>query len=381
MWLTRPVELAALLASEPWDEDELGVWVRQAERWQLLVGPLERVEREDVPDEVVAVAPGDVGWLVGLTLEGRKAGEPAPELRSLVERLASEGQGVVEDAAGLRGPDGSELPIKRRQKPETVSLLRLSWLWTDGGPAQTRDGLIALLSRIQELLPEALPRRWGLTEPPQNRLDELGVDAFVDFVNANRDEVFVWLPTLPVRFVDLADRRRWKFDAGFAANRLTIDLDAEALAKRGNGRRVARAFEAIAKAIQPFYAEARVLRGFRVVRPYDLQGEPDRTDIDLLNSNLWRGVPRKSARAVVIGGPYLGHWPELETVAREEGGLLIACPSSLTVTDPPIPAPPEEIAQDFDPYWRWYEHRYPSGQSFPAVTGEHPTNTPAYWPF
>ena len=151
--------------------------------------------------------------------------------------------------------------------------------------------------------------------------------------------------------------------------------------KRGNGRRISAAFEAIAMAIRPFYAEARMLRGFRVVRPYDLQSEPDQTDVDPLNSNLWRGVPRKPPRAVVVGDPYIGQWPQLEAIARRERDLLVVCPSSLTLADPPIPSAPDAVAHEFDPYWRWYEYRYPSGQTFAAVTVQHPENPPAFWPF
>ena len=381
VWLTRPVELRDLLGADAWRAEPSGIWVREDSRWQLLVGPLERVESEDVPDEVAAVAPSAVGWLVGVTLEGRRSGEAGRELQSLTQRLASEGQGVIDDGGALHGPDGAQLPVNRPAKPETISLLRLSWLWTDDGPAQTREGFALLLSVIGELLPEALPRRWGLTEPPQHRLDELGVSGFVDFVEANRDDVFVWLPSLPVRAVDLHDRRIWRSDAGFSANRLTVDIDAGALAKRGNGPRLARAFEAIADAVRPFYGEARVLRGFRVVRPYDVQGEVDVTDIDPIPGIRWRGVPRKPPRAVVLGDVYQGQWPDLDEIGRVKGPLLVACPQSLTAADPPIPAAPDAIAQEFDPYWHWFEHRSPSGQSFPAVTGKCPESLPEYWPF
>lgn len=381
VWLTRPVELEALLSDSPWTVEASGIWIRPAGKWQLLVGPLDRVEAEDVPDEVAAVASGEIGWLVGITLEGRRAGEAARELRLLCDRVAADGKGVVEDASGLRGRDGTELPLKRRPKPEQIDLLRLSWIWTNDAPPQTADGLSRLLAHMEALVPEALPRRWGLTEPPQNRLDQQGLDGFIAFVEANREEVVVWSPTLPVRTVMFNDHRMWKFDAGFAANRLTVDFDVPALHKRGNGRRLARAFEVMADTIQPFYAEARVLRGFRVIRPYDVQSEPDRTDVDPLTSNLWRGVPRKPPRAVAVGGPYLDKWPALEHIARRSEDLRMVCPETLTAADPVVPPPPDDIAQRFDPYWRWFEHRYPNGQSFPAVTGEHPEEVPTYWPF
>jgi hypothetical protein len=60
----------------------------------------------------------------------------------------------------------------------------------------------------------------------------------------------------------------------------------------------------------------------------------------------------------------------LEAIARGSGGDRV--PADAHRRRPCGPPSPDDIAQEFDPYWRWYEHRYPNGQSFTAVTAEHP---------
>jgi hypothetical protein len=72
-----------------------------------------------------------------------------------------------------------------RQKKQRFSILKMSW-WYEGDLLATReklDGFIGLLGRY---LPEALPRRYGLFEPPQFTYEETGKGHFVDLLAAHR---------------------------------------------------------------------------------------------------------------------------------------------------------------------------------------------------
>lgn len=378
VWLRRPVVLEELLPESDGWVDHGGLRVRHGESWQILVGPLDRIEAEDVPREIETVIPG-VAWLVGVTLEGSRSAA-LETLPAVLRQLAVAGDGAVEDRGLLITADGSIHRRRPARPPRVIDLLKLSWFWSDGAPAQGFDGLTAVVRRIDESLPEALPRRFGLTEPPQLRWEDEGLDGFVRFLDENRDDVIIWYPRAPVRDVDLHERRRWRFDPGFAVNRLTIDVDAAALKKRGWGQKLASAFTGIAEVVQPFYAEVRLLRGFHGSGRH-LSSEPGETDVDPINGNLWRGLPNQPALAVALGTPYVGRWPALEAIAEKRGNLLLACPKDLSTSAIEIPEPPGRLVQRFDGRWEWFRHPTPGGASVPAVTTRYPDKLSKDWPF
>jgi hypothetical protein len=113
-------------------------------------------------------------------------------------------------------------------------------------------------------------------------------------------------------------------------NRLSIDFDGAALVRNANGRRVATAFKAIVTVVHSVLRRGEGAPRLSRRAPYELESEPEQTDVDPLSRNLWHGVPREPPRAIVLGPPYAGHWPELERLARAEGRALIACPPILT---------------------------------------------------
>ena len=78
-----------------------------------------------------------------------------------------------------------------------------------------------------------------------------------------------------------------------------------------------KAFSAISQKLQPFYGEARRLRGYEIARngalmfrTRDVPDTPNGMSENSPVSPWWQGVPRMPAIACVIGAPYIELWAE-----------------------------------------------------------------------
>ena len=74
-------------------------------------------------------------------------------------------------------------------------LLQLSWFVEDVAPL-TRALPTEMLDLFQRTIPEVLPRRYGLWEPPQFKLATDGIDHLRDFLAKNLRNVDLWLTPL-----------------------------------------------------------------------------------------------------------------------------------------------------------------------------------------
>lgn len=353
VWLTRPVDLDEIVADlDGWSCDEFGNWSVEGSGWQVLLGPVDWVEREDVPEAVLALAPS-ISHLVGLTLEGSGRGAGGRLLRDIERRLALAGAGIIDDSNDRELIDarGARHAVRRTGPPRHIDVIRGSWYWTDESPAESREGLERMLARLEELMPQALPKRYGEWEPPQIRFDDGGVVALATYLDQRRDDLTVMYPELPVRAIDLDHPAQTKVDAGFLANRLTIDVDAVALRRPGWGPALARVFVQLAELAETFYAEVRLLRGFELFDRREAQEAPVTSDLDPVYRNQWRGVPNRPALAAVIGPPYTGRWPEFEHQARDLGPLRVICSPDLARPTEPVPPAPAALCQPFDRRW------------------------------
>ena len=154
-----------------WLPDKTGGAQHPSRTYLVGADPPARVFAPDVPDEVTDLVPG-VAWMVRLALEGvTTTGQRV--LSKAATAIARAGHGVVEDPQQgvFRTPSG----VRRYEKPavsENVTVITMSW-WAPGGPLLTRDGVAGLYEGLERLLPEAVPRRWGLGElVPTNRYED-----------------------------------------------------------------------------------------------------------------------------------------------------------------------------------------------------------------
>ena len=323
-------------------------WTRQGNGWQVSIGQSDQVLPEDIPPEVDELLPG-IAFLTELNLSPATA---AASARALVTRVATSfaksAHGVVVDPQTdtiITAKGVSRL--ESLGSSESASVLALSW-WFTSAPLVDRD-VSLLVSALEASLPEALPGRYGLYEPPQHQYPITGRDHFISFF---RDDcgplgMVVWYPHAPVAHVSLSiPPKVGGSPIGFRCGRLTIEVDADALAQPGWAAGIQRAWRRISLAVRPFYGDVRTLRGFRRSRGRYWSGR--HTEHHPVCSWWWAGVPTGPVQAIVLGDPYRSLWPKFRTDGYEEGALCFASTSDWRLGANAVEGigqPPEDIAQ------------------------------------
>ena len=343
-------------------------WYHRRRAWQVCLSPASRVLPEDVPEPVSLTLPG-VAWLTELNLAPFDAAAPA---RRFLDRaalaIAKAAHGVVVDPQTdtLTTPKG----VKRWVSPgadEAATVLNLSW-WFAEGPLADGTGFGELVDVLGRVLPDALPRRYGLYEPPQHVYATTGRDHFLDFLATHARGIgTVWYARAPIANLNLGlPDRIGGSPKGFRSGHLEIEVDKEALRQPGWPLALSEAWRRIGQVVRPFYGDVRTLGGYRRSRGRYWGGFA--TQQHPVCSWWWEGIPLGPAHAVVVGEPYLSLWPAFAKVAEREHGLAhVSTGDWLTDEDAlrHVGAPPAGIAQ---------------------VTPEHralrsPPTYPPVWPF
>jgi hypothetical protein len=378
VWTTHAPQLPIALPDAARWQEQSGVWVQMRSGWQVVAGPVHRIEPEDVPDAVRGLLPG-IGHMVELNLEPVTAPQAARALlKRVAKALAFAGHGVVVDPQTdtLTTPTG----VRRYVAPPrsaTLTALELSWFSVDARLA-SRDGLDRAVDCFERSIHEALPVRYGEYEPPSFRYSETGRQHLVDFL-ANeylkpRSLGFVvWYPKRPVLNVGVSIGVG-KTPAGWRCHRLTLTLEASVLDQAGWPTALQELWRRLAQTIHAFYADVRILRRYRVgaatmAEFLDAEQHP-------VCGPFWAGIPREGACAVAFGQPYLSLWPEFHAVAELEGDIgFLTQPSwtdqeSVFVASGPVP---ERLAQQSPGYDGLGPNRsrvYPSEWPFRAEEGD-----------
>jgi hypothetical protein len=325
-----------------------GLWTRQGKGWQISIGPCSQVLPEDIPAEIDELLPG-IAFVTEISLAPITAGASARALLTRVATsLAKSAHGVVLD------PQADSITTAKgvsRLKPlgsgESASVLALSW-WFTSAPLIDRD-VTLLVSALEASLPEALPRRYGLYEPPQHQYAITGRDHFISFF---RDDfrppaIVVWYPHAPIAHVGLSiPPKVGGSPLGFRCGRLTIEVDAGVLTQPGWAAGIQRAWRRISLAVRPFYGDVRTLRGFRRSRGRYWSGR--QTEHHPVCSWWWAGVPTAPAHAIVLGDPYRSLWTRFCADGYAESDLCFASTDDWRLDVSPvngIGSPPEDIAQ------------------------------------
>ena len=323
VWTTYAPQLPIALPDAARWQEQSGVWIQTRSEWQIVAGPVHRIEPEDVPQAVRALLPG-IGHMVELSLEPAAAPQSARALLNRAAKaLAFAGHGIVVDPQTdtLTTPHG----VRRYVAPPrsaTTTALELSWFSVDARFA-SRDGLDRVIACFERNVHEALPVRYGEYEPPSFRYSETGRQHLVDFLaneylNQRRLGFVVWYPKRPVLSVGVSIGVG-KIPAGWRCHRLTLTLEASVLEQAGWPNALSELWRRLAQTVHAFYADVRVLRRYRVgaatiAEVLDAERHP-------VCGPFWAGIPREGTCAVALGQPYLSLWPEFEAVAEREGDI------------------------------------------------------------
>jgi hypothetical protein len=322
VWTARAFEAEpAALTDSGWKANGAG-WSRNGKGWLVNVFANHEVLTEDIPEAVRAALPG-IRFLTELSLEPGHAPKTAMSLlRSTAQTIAKVAHGVVFDPQDetVALPSG----VKRfapEPRGERLALLSFSW-WFTHDDLLRRDGIERLVWTLESEIPEALPRRYGLYEPPQFDFEKMGRAHFVEFLAEHSQQLVVWYAHRPVVGVHRSIRSPsgWQplgQNLQYRCQYLSLDVEHAALQQPGWPFALRRLWRRVSRDLQPFYGEVRTLHGYvrsgaRVQRGRETEENPTK-------SWWWKGVPPSVGQAFVIGPPYVDLWP-LDS-ATEDGPL------------------------------------------------------------
>lgn len=155
---------------------------------------------------------------------------------------------------------------------------------------------------MEKHIPEALPRRYGLYEPPKEIFTTL--DSFNNFLLENINDSIVWYPTKPVDYVHLSiPKPIGPTRIGYRFGHFSISIDAAVLSMVGWETEIIRLFKNISEIIAPFYGDIFILNNY--IRTRTVSYSDDKTEKHPITSWWWNGIPRESGLALVLGKPIL----------------------------------------------------------------------------
>jgi len=318
VWSVKPFQQNAFRQPEMWQK-ESGAWTHAHKNWQIVVSASDRVVPEDVPDDVSKLLPG-IEWLTNLNLEGKATAGAMRLAQSAATEIARFAHGAVLDQqdGSIRLPSGVKRLMSLRSK-EMFDVLSLSWWFLDS-PIESREGREHLLSLLERLLPEALPKRYGSYEPPQHVYAQTGKEHFLTFLDENLHDTKVWYPHRPVVSVYLSlPSPLGAHQLGFRTNRLSIEVEKDALSQPGWAANIKQFWQQASTLIHPLYGDVRILGKYKWIGAGVSAGQEHP-----VKAWWWAGIPAKLGNAVVLGDVYQKLWPAFVRASTAINGLAFA---------------------------------------------------------
>lgn len=298
-------------------------WEYASQNWMIAIS-IDPVEDEDIPDDVYSLVRGITHLISVHVMPGGAPASAMTKARRLARSLAEAGQGAVFDPqtdrlSVAKSARPSSIKIDTLQKPETSQAI-LSLVWCmNHSDVMKPEGVNQFLDVLTRFLPEALPRRYGPYEPLRFKFAEVGRAHFVQtYCDDPGTSIYCKLPAISLSLPRFAHGyRKTGADKRYWANKVEITLDARVLDDPVWAAHLPKAFIAISQCLQPFYGEARRLRGYEIARngalmfktrdvPDTANGMSEASPV----SPWWDGIPRTPAISCVIGAPYRDLWED-----------------------------------------------------------------------
>ncbi|MFT4108303.1 hypothetical protein [Propionicimonas sp.] len=216
----------------------------------VIEGPL-RVDPDDVPEAVLALTTPTHLYTFDF-VDGIG--------HDLARRLADSLDGVLWDGEVLRAPAGALPGVVTPARDEPVEVVALSWFVP---PRAATTPVRLLADAAQRWLPEALPDRFGDTEPFQARLSSAGRPGLEQAWRTRSDDLLFTCDRLPAVEGSIGTPRR-----GNAAPMWDIELQLLGAPFHDESwrRRLQEFFIGLAESAGAVYAMAEVLGGYTLSR-------------------------------------------------------------------------------------------------------------------
>ncbi|MGC1444772.1 MAG: hypothetical protein WA837_04835 [Xanthobacteraceae bacterium] len=293
--------------------------------WLAAIGHSTKAEPEDIPDQIAAELPG-IGWLICVNIQPISAPDAAKdEIKAALTILAKEFRGVVEDQqiGTVVLPSGSEQHSRAvKDIASRVVTLNLNYWFTES-PLRTRQGRELLIDYVAKHLPEALPRRYGLYEPPNEKWEIGGKKAFLDFLDRQvPDSTVVIYTSRPCVGFNISPRSVGWIRRGpnptFGCGCLQLAFEFTALEDDDWRTAIEKAWLDIARITEPFATNVEVLDDW-IIRRGRLWID-GRTEASVC-SPAWFGIPRKLGLAFGLAEQYVAYWPKFKSHAVSADGV------------------------------------------------------------
>lgn len=321
VWSVRPFLGDCFRNPELWKVTNRA-WTYERNNWQIVVSASDRVEPEEVPEDVFKELPG-IEWLSNLNFEGARTQEADRLLQTTADLIAKSAQGVVLDPQEdtVRLPSGVKRFMLPRSK-EVFEVISMSW-WALDTPLVSREGMVRFVDLLERILPEALPKRYGEYEPPQHRYAATGKLHLINFLLVNQHKIIVWYPSRPVVSMSLGfPNPPGPHKLGFRTNHIEIEFERAVLSEPGWAKNLMNFWRQLSLIIHPFYGDIRVLGGHR--RMGATTTSSGRDSEHPVRSWWWKGIPEELGMAAVLGEIYQRLWPTFASAATVIDGLAFA---------------------------------------------------------
>jgi hypothetical protein len=290
-----------------------------------------RIEDEDIPPEHLAVV-GRKRILYSINLEGVLSERDHLIVDNWLSRLVIDTKGVLIDLQTEKfwtprtsGLLGASAPVPNRMG-------RMSFYFEDGEGFYDH-GFEAMLGCIAEVMPEALPTRYGYYEPLQINVEN-GECSGLAAAFRNAPDLFMKSKS-PFGHIFVSTPCRTTFERwhpqhfkrrNFLLGKVTFEIRPRLFSDLTAFSRLANLFETLCVLLDVTYAE--------IVAEYD----PN-------SSWLWYGLPDTNPHTLCIGPAYLNVWPDMAKQGRRIGHHHAIASTDRFGNVPPRP-PHELIAPD-----------------------------------
>lgn len=272
-------------------------------RYSFTVDGPDRVEPEDVPTDVVNVVLG-TRFLYSITLEGAAPSE-IPHAVRFARRLAQVLDGaVIDQQTDEVWSRSHSRTIQKPQKESRVATVDVNWycLREELDP----DAARLFVATAQQLLPEALARRFGEYEPLQGKLADSGAEGFAQAWAEATSTLFV-TGTGPCVGGHLSAGPSAQFSDRFWSMSLT--LLAEPIGDAGWRDALRKLFVALADRLPAFYASAEVTSGhIWSGRSLWADGETEWPIRPVRYRDGWMGLPPSPVWWSWLGRPFADYF-------------------------------------------------------------------------
>jgi len=376
VWASQCSDFSDILPKkENWKkQDKHSVY--EGKGWQISVWKSVKVLPEDIPIDISKALPG-IQYLFELNLSPITASKTAQQfLQKAAKAIAKQNHGVVfnpqtDVVENIRG-------VKRfasYSREERLSITELSW-WFLKNPLQAINSVETFFEIIESNVSEALPRRYGLYEPPQFQLKEEGKNHLISFMSKNISGSPVIYPHRPFTdfsFSILEKDYTINKHLGFKSNRVSMGIEHRSIEQPGWQEGLLRLWRNLSEFLRPFYGEVRTLDNY--MRMGATVGSDTKTSVHPVRSWFWRGIPCELGHAIVVDEVYAKKWPDLLERTDSSNGLHFFSVGSWFDREKIKINIPSELAQKGTP--QWVNNEGPLG----GWTVNWVKDYPDYWPF